>query len=343
MPGGQEFLDEYDVPAIEGYNLFDGKEYSVITNVTTIGLVYNKDLFKKAGIVDEKGEALPPKTWDEVREYAKKRTESGNMAYGIAIPLKDPNFYEGWQLRNPFTSSFNSVVDVDWSNFTYDYSNMRYIYEWLLGIKEDNSFFPGAESLDNDAARAQFAEGRIGMFMGASWDVGVLTSQFTATCDWGVAPIPVINVNERYKQYQNVADFLSISKVAFKSDPEKVMEVYKWFHSDEMWIDMYAQERDIPYKYELIERSNATNISPQWKQFAEFVSIGREPTPGFSLSVEGPSTSEIMLRVWAGVMSIDGAIKDLNERYTAAFKKGIEEGSIDPKIHNIEIDNRIYD
>lgn len=342
MPGGQEFLDEYGVPANEGYNLFDGKVYSAITNVTTIGLVYNKDLFKAAGIVDENGEALPPKTWDEVRQYAKRITDTSKMVYGISIPLKDASFYETWQLMSPFLSSYNSVVDVDWENFTYDYSKVRFVYEWLLGIKEDKSFFPGAESLDNDAARAQFAEGRIGMFIGASWDVGVLTSQFTATCDWGVAPIPLLKEGERYQQYQNTADFLCISKAALKTDAKKVMEVYKWFHSDEMWTAMYEQERDIPYKYELIKNSTV-DTSPQWKQFAEFVSIGRKPNPGYALSVEGPSTSEIMLKIWAGVMSIEEAIKDLNERYTAAFRKGINEGSIDPSLHNISIDYRIYD
>lgn len=28
------------------------------------------------------------------------------------------------------------------------------------------------------------------MKFGASYDYGVLTSQFTAKCDWGVAPLP---------------------------------------------------------------------------------------------------------------------------------------------------------
>lgn len=344
MPGGQEFLDEYNMKGIEGYNVFDGKTYSVPVNVTTIGLVYNKDIFKASGIVDENGDALPPKTWDEVRDYAKRITRSENNVYGIAIPLKDPSFFSSWQFTDPFRSSYNTIPEIDWDNLTYDYSNQRKAFEWLLGIKADKSFFPGAESLDNDASRAQFAEGRIGMYIGASWDVGVLSSQFNAKCDWAVAPIPVLNVNERYKQSQNVADFLCIGKSALKTDVKKVMEVYKWFHTNEMWINMYEKEKDIPAKYEVIEKCNASNVSPQWKQFAEFVSKGRFNTlPALKVSLEGESASFVLLKVWAGTISIDGYIADVNKRYTEALRKGVADGSIDINKFKRNIDYRLYD
>ena len=40
--------------------MVDGKTYHVPFKVTTTGLIYNKDLFKKEGFVYEQGEALPP-------------------------------------------------------------------------------------------------------------------------------------------------------------------------------------------------------------------------------------------------------------------------------------------
>ena len=52
----------------------------------------------------------------------------------------------------------------------------------LLKMKDSGTLFPGSDSMENDAARAQFAAGRIGMKMAASWDVYVLNEQFPAEC-----------------------------------------------------------------------------------------------------------------------------------------------------------------
>ena len=62
--------------------------YKLPFNVITYGLVYNKDMFKKYGIVDENGEPTPPETYDEMREYAKRMTNPEEDDYGIILPEK---------------------------------------------------------------------------------------------------------------------------------------------------------------------------------------------------------------------------------------------------------------
>ena len=47
-------------------NVYDGKTYGVPQVTDTLGLMYNKALFEKAGLDPE----APPTTWDEVREAA---------------------------------------------------------------------------------------------------------------------------------------------------------------------------------------------------------------------------------------------------------------------------------
>jgi multiple sugar transport system substrate-binding protein len=55
----------------------------------------------------------------------------------------------------------------------------------LQRINRAGGMFPGAETLSDDALRAQFAEGNIGMIMGSgSFDVGVLYDQFPAKVPW---------------------------------------------------------------------------------------------------------------------------------------------------------------
>ncbi len=68
----------------------DGKTYAVADRKRLKGyiLYYRKDLFRRAGIVDESGEAIPPKTWDELYEYAQRLTNPHHPdkpAYGVAL------------------------------------------------------------------------------------------------------------------------------------------------------------------------------------------------------------------------------------------------------------------
>ena len=104
LPGGEEFLKEYGQDGQEGRNMIDGKQYSVYMNVRTSGLAYNKDLFKKAGIVDENGEAKPPTTVSEVVEYAKKITALEDGVYGFAFPLK---FGLGYTVTSPMSTFYD--------------------------------------------------------------------------------------------------------------------------------------------------------------------------------------------------------------------------------------------
>jgi ABC-type glycerol-3-phosphate transport system substrate-binding protein len=74
---------------------YKDKVYSIPTEVDDRALIYNKDLFRRAGFVDENGEAVPPKTWEELRDYAKKLTQfdkDGNVTVlGFA-----PNYGNSW-------------------------------------------------------------------------------------------------------------------------------------------------------------------------------------------------------------------------------------------------------
>jgi len=67
---------------------FDGKYYALPTAVRALALYWNKDLFKEAGLDPE----TPPKTLDELVEYAQKLTKhdkAGNMLQeGITVDLR---------------------------------------------------------------------------------------------------------------------------------------------------------------------------------------------------------------------------------------------------------------
>ena len=73
----QDFMDaeNFDTsdfePNVLAYYTIDGKQYSMPFNTSTPLLYYNKDMFKAAGLDPEK----PPRTFDEVAQYAEKLTQ----------------------------------------------------------------------------------------------------------------------------------------------------------------------------------------------------------------------------------------------------------------------------
>jgi multiple sugar transport system substrate-binding protein len=61
-------------------NMWKGKTYGIPTNNETMALIWNADLFKRAGLDPEK----PPETWDDVVRYSKQIKErTGAAGYGV--------------------------------------------------------------------------------------------------------------------------------------------------------------------------------------------------------------------------------------------------------------------
>ena len=83
MPGGKELVAKYDGHLSYFTHTYKDKTYCLPFSTNTYALIYNKDMFKKAGLVDENGEPKAPETFDELREYDKTRKE-----FGIILPLK---------------------------------------------------------------------------------------------------------------------------------------------------------------------------------------------------------------------------------------------------------------
>ena len=326
LPGGEEFVKERYERIGKDYHLeqYLDKNWFVPMAATTMGLIYNKDMFRAAGIVDENGEPTPPETYDQLREYAKKLTNKSKQEYGIALPLK----WGGW-----FGDISNSLMSeagfsgYDPVNDTYDFSKLVPVMKTYLGIKEDGSYYPGAESLDNDPARARFAEGGIGMKIGYSFDVGVLVDQFPAKIDWGVAPIPVTDTNNMYKQWQRVTGSLVInSKITEKITPEQVMEIYKFICGDPMIKKLYAAGCEVPYDWSIVEGVELEEKKTGWEEFCSMSTISSNAPNSRSVDVSGERTlsQDFVEKVWLGEMTPEEACDNYSKVMNEGVKKYAE-------------------
>lgn len=332
MPGGSDFIKEYEGSLRNGVNIIDGKTYTVPYNLTTVGLLYNKDLFKKNGIVDENGEAKAPTTWDEVAEYAQKCTNPAEKVYGIAFPLKWGGYFN-WDLLHPWFASLGTE-GYDYEAGKYDYTALKPAFDWFMRIKKDGSAFFGAEGLDNDPARAQFAAGNVAMKLGVSWDVGVLNDQFPAEIDWGVAPVPSIDSNPEYKQFCTSDVALAVSGKVEAAKKEKVMEVYKWFHENDFLKRMYEEGKLIPFDGSVIEGVEPGSNAPKgWKEFCAMADISVALPLVPAVAVEGDSLSNVMMNMWVEKVGVDEGLADITKRMNEALEKEKGRGSLDFELY----------
>lgn len=327
LPGGDVLIEETKGFHHEDIGMFGGEIYAIPIRVTTQNLIYNKEMFAELGLD-------VPVTYDEFRETAKIITEKGGSnVYGYGIPLR----YENYKLYHIAFPAAPSVGHQIFHHGTgrWDFMSLKPFFELMLGLVEDGSMFPGMEGLDFDTLRAHFSAGNIGMLVGNSFDVGVLYDQFPAQFDWGVAPLPVKDPNNRYKQIGNPGAFYVISsKVVEEGIEEEAMEVYKTFLSVEHLASTYENAKDIPIRGEAVTKFAGQPERPQWAAFADLTNFYVKPAyPESKMRIEGESYGDVFSKILTKRVGIVEGLSDLDKRYNAALDAAVASGKLDVSMY----------
>lgn len=144
----------------DGYN-YDGQNWCMPKDVDSVGLWYNKKLFKDAGA------SLPTAnwTWQDVITAATKITNHGGGVYGIAADDNDQtNYYDTiWQAGG-------NIISPDGKKSGYDSpAAIKGIQFWTDLINKDHAS-PTVKQMTDTAAEQMFESGKVAMFYGGSWE-----------------------------------------------------------------------------------------------------------------------------------------------------------------------------
>ncbi|MFV0461655.1 MAG: ABC transporter substrate-binding protein [Nostocoides sp.] len=150
-------------------------------------LVWNPELFTKAGLDPN----TPPKTWDELLDFAKKLT--GNGQYGIVLPSAKSEVIPVF--NNSFIYSNGGAIIDDSGKVVIDSpENLKtysYLYKDLIKYAPD-----GMTNMDQGAAEALFTSGKVAMMFDGNWSQETMDSQ--ASFDWKIAVPPVPNAGDTF-------------------------------------------------------------------------------------------------------------------------------------------------
>ncbi|GIP33263.1 ABC transporter substrate-binding protein [Paenibacillus sp. J2TS4] len=305
---------------IDRVNYLDGKVYSLPNYGSTFRLIYNKDLFAKAGLTE------PPKSLDELVDYAQKITEAGKAdgVYGFGINMKNP--------ASAFERSLVPLMRIngddyyDWKTGKYDFSKVKPYVEAFKKMADSQSILPGYESLDIDPLRNQFASGKIGMYFSLSAEPGVYDSQFPTEIDWAVAQVPTIDGNapQGANYINGGGNWLYMS--AKTKNKEAAWKFMEYMYSDDVLVPYYEQGKGISVIPSVLEKAN----EPTLKNFNGFAPKDDAIWPAYiTHKVEGKAWQNVIAEAILNVIPLDKAIEDLTKQYNTDLDNEEKNGKVE--------------
>lgn len=164
----------------------DGKYYALPTAVRSLAFIWNKDLFREAGLDPE----IPPKTLDELVEYAQKLTKydkAGNIIQeGITTELRGQLHH--W-VREVLIRQFGGKpYSDDNRTVTYDDQSGYDAFTFYTDLTE--KYKVGLAGFLTDDVTA-FKAGKAAMTIDGSFRIGTLDK--LEKLDYGVAELPSHN------------------------------------------------------------------------------------------------------------------------------------------------------
>lgn len=171
-------------PAFMLNSATEGKVWSAPFQRSTGVLYYNKELFQKAGLDPNK----PPKTWDEMVDYAKKLTttdDKGNVVqWGIEIPSTTAPF---WLFGGMAIQNGVNLMNQDGTETYFVDPKVIEALQWWVDMTTVHKVMPQG-LIEWGTLRQDFLEQKAAMIWHSTGNLTSVKNQ--AQFDFGVAMLP---------------------------------------------------------------------------------------------------------------------------------------------------------
>ncbi|WP_293797095.1 extracellular solute-binding protein [uncultured Bosea sp.] len=161
----------------------DGEYYALPTAVRSLALFYNKKLFQEAGLDPN----TPPKTVDELLDFAKKTTKrdgADNMlSAGITLDFPGQDYH--WWRETLLRQNGGAPYSDDNKTVTYDSEAGAKSLNWYADLQRVHKV---GQVGFMDEGQAAFRAGRAAMTVDGSFRLGAFGG--IKAFEWGVAELP---------------------------------------------------------------------------------------------------------------------------------------------------------
>jgi multiple sugar transport system substrate-binding protein len=283
--GGKKWLEDF-YPVTLRPVTEQGKTYGVPKNTVAMVIVYNKEMFKEAGV-------KPPKTWNDFREVSRKLTKATTPGgpidqWGVTLVMAQASFDLRFSVvLRGFGGDF---LTPDWKHSALNSLEAKQAFTFIVDmINTDKSLPPGVTQVDCNAARRLLANKKIAMKIGTMWSMAEVSGMNPALDGWNVldmTPIPQkegVNKKVRSTLYQK-----SLFMNPNTPNPEAAWKLIKFLTEKkqmERWFDdnnMLSSRKSVNAQYAPIkqsrfaavvipeiERADFLPLIPQWPEILE--------------------------------------------------------------------------
>jgi multiple sugar transport system substrate-binding protein len=288
--------------------IYDGRNYALPFNAEGSVLMYNKKLFKQAGLDPEK----PPTTWEEIYQAAKKVTAVGYDIYG---------FYFSGNCAgcNAFTwlpylwASGGDVLTSDNAEPTIAVDPMvKATLEFYRKMWEEGLIPEGAKVDNGSEFFNAFCTDKIGMIGTGAFGISILKNEYP-DIEFGVTYLP--------GQDGGKSSFAGGDSVAIPTGSKYVKEAFEfiqWMYSDETQLELYAKNNHLPVRLDMA-KNTYFDADPRLEMATTAMGMGRTP---YSLiynqlfnDANGPFLGMLQIAVFDG--DVDGAIEFAQQQFEA--------------------------
>lgn len=167
-------IDDF-YPLLVNYDMMDGKRYALPMSANNMQVIWNKDLFAKAGLDPE----VAPKTWDEMQQMAETCADPQNGVVGFEFYTQPTGEGITWQFQVWLWAAGAQFLNEDNTQAAFNSP------EGVKALTFVSDMLKGKGSIP--APWGAFGEGKACMQLDGSWLFGYRKD---APFQWGIAAVP---------------------------------------------------------------------------------------------------------------------------------------------------------
>jgi multiple sugar transport system substrate-binding protein len=222
------------------------------------GMVYNTELFEKAGISE------PPKTWAEFVKTAKEITDPSQNVYGAEMDPADS--YDPWKILWTFTRQMGGDYvskDLKTAQFTSEEveTAVRFWFDWATKFKIVD---PNSMTWQATNALTAFANGNVGMLIMITSNIDPTLQESKVKGKYEYAPMPTIP----YGMHEIPAggeptpsivsdDYLGVADYSDAQD--EALQLIKLMTDYQNQLDYFEAVGDLPCNTKAVDDLSAKN------------------------------------------------------------------------------------
>ncbi len=307
--------DDFSDISVQNATGSDGKVYGVPKDKDIIALAYNKELFDEAGV------AYPDEnwTWDDMEDASEKIYDATGK-YGYMAYSHDQIGYWNFVYQNG-----GRILNDDGTEAEFTEPATAEAMKYYIELQQ-NDWCPTQEQFVNTGASEMFFSGEGAMFYTGNWDLANLCKSYPEmNGKWDVTVLPKcpdpvsgdgrasITNSVSYATFENgknkdlAMDFLAFlgSEEGQRIQGESGAGIPAYNGLEDTWIKTFENQG-----YEL----NVESLMSMFDYSVKYVNNPSRP-------VWEPKVTQAMLDIYAGNVSVDEGIQNIQKIVTEAIEE----------------------